>query len=141
MYLFPSPGAQDRISLLLWLWVALGLIYLGVVITPHLAGWQQSVQNKDKRRKWTFVQKVRKHPSWHLQQRSCSMLTESCCRESEVTGTRWPNYKEGKVTKAQKRSSTWSHPHWPNSFFFFFFSWTKYILLFQFAYHNKLHNE
>lgn len=60
---------------------------------------------------------------------SCSMLTESCCRESEVTGTRWPNYKEGKVTKAQKRSSTWPHPHWPNSFVCFFNK--IYILLFS----------
>ncbi len=35
MYLIPSPGAQDIIGLLLWLWVVLGLIYLGVVSTRN----------------------------------------------------------------------------------------------------------
>lgn len=141
MYLFPSPGAQDIIDLLLWLWVVLGLIYLGVVITPHLAGWQQSVQNKDKRRKWTFVQKVRKHPSWHL----LHVLQHV---DWKLLSWKWGNWNQ--MAQLQGRKSykgTETLLHMTSSaltqFLFIFISFLNkiYILLFQFAYRNRLHNE
>lgn len=111
------PGAQDiaMISLLLWLWGVLGLIYL--VLISNI--WQDDnkvcrAKIKDGRRRlckrWGNIHfGIFSKVLQHLDRKLLSW-------KRVLTGTRLVRLRDrNKVTKAQKLSSTWHHyPHWPH---------------------------